>query len=35
MKLSLFDSTNNIDDAVANASRANDLGYHASVYHVT
>jgi len=28
MKLSLFDSTNNIDDAVANASRANDLGYH-------
>jgi len=28
MKLSLFDSTNNIDEAVANASRANDLGYH-------
>lgn len=28
MKLSLFDSTNNIDDAVANASRANDLGFH-------
>lgn len=28
MKISLFDSTNNIDDAVANASRANDLGYH-------
>ncbi len=28
MKISLFDSTNNIDDAVANASKANDLGYH-------
>lgn len=28
MKLSLFDSTNNIDDAVANASRANDHGFH-------
>ena len=28
MKLSLFDSTSNIDDAVANATRANDLGFH-------
>jgi len=28
VKLSLFDSTNNIDDAVANASRANDQGMH-------
>lgn len=28
MKLSLFDSTDNIDDAVANAARANDLGHH-------
>ncbi len=28
MKLSLFDSTSDIDSAVANASRANDLGLH-------
>lgn len=28
MKLSLFDSTSDIDTAVANAARANDLGYH-------
>jgi len=28
MKLSLFDSTNNIDEAVANAGRANDRGFH-------
>jgi F420-dependent oxidoreductase-like protein len=28
MKLSLFDSTNNIDDAVANAHRANEQGMH-------
>ena len=28
MKLSLFDSTNDIDTAVANASRANDQGMH-------
>ena len=28
MKISLFDSTTNIDDALANAARANELGLH-------
>jgi 5,10-methylenetetrahydromethanopterin reductase len=28
MKISLFDSTNNIDDAVSSAGRANDAGHH-------